>query len=264
MFMLTHTYFLQKVLGRTGLSNVEPDIYIYNIAPDLLAIHPRIKPDKTHKLQRSLQIPPRYSKSAYVLFHLLVDDLSHHGYICSDYQEEFNPNSQGYSYLKGRHLIKSILDVYKIIKKEISYAEAVYQSHLIIEMIYDLVILNHIHSFKTIDLLVEAVNFTVENKMNEFVETINWLYDLDENEIDEVMRSASFFITKEGMEGIMNMEGRINLYKDKFGLKSNERLFDDGLENLFQQAIDLIDDEELFFMETVKIIKNYSRLPFLT
>jgi len=131
-------------------------------------------------------------------------------------------------------------------------------------MIYDLVILNHINSFKTIDLLVEAVNFTVENKMNEFVETINWLYDLDENEIDEVMRSASFFITKEGMEGIMNMEGRINLYKDKFGLKSNERLFDDGLENLFQQAIDLIDDEELFFMETVKIIKNYSRLPFLT
>jgi hypothetical protein len=66
------------------------------------------------------------------------------------------------------------------------------------------------------------------------------------------------------MESIMNIEGRINLYKDKFGLKSNERLFDDGLENLFQQAIDLIDDEELFFMETVKIIKNYSRLPFLT
>lgn len=264
MFMLTHTYFLQKVLGRTGPSNVEPDIYVYNIAPDLLAIHPLITPDKTHKLQRSLQIPPRYSKSVYVLFHLLVDDLSHHGYICSDYQEEFNLNSQGYSYLKGRHLIKSILDVHKIIKKEISYAEAVYQSHLIIEMIYDLVILNHIDSFKTIDLLVEAVNFTVKNKMSEFVETIKWLYGLEENEIDEVMRSALFFITKEGMDSIMNIEGRINLYKDKFGLKSNERLFDDGLENLFQQAIDLIDDEELFFMETVKIIKNYSRLPFLT
>jgi hypothetical protein len=59
----------------------------------------------------------------------------------------------------------------------------------------------------------------------------------------------------------MNIEGRINLYKDKFGLKSNELFFYDGLRNLFQQAIDLIDDDELFFLETMQIIKNYSGLP---
>jgi len=260
MFMLTHTYFLQKVLGAADIKDIGLDVFVYNIAPDLLTIHPRIGPDKTHKIRRSLQIPKQYSKSVYVIFHLLVDDLSHYGYI-SDYQEEFNTDSKGYSYIKGKYLIKSILELYKAIKKEISYSEAVYQSHLIIEMIYDLVILNHINSFKTIDLLVEAINFTVNNKMNEFSDTINWLYDLDKNEINEVMKNALLYITKEGMESIMNIEGRINLYKDKFGLKSNELFFYDGLRNLFQQAIDLIDDDELFFLETMQIIKNYSGLP---
>lgn len=92
MFMLTHTYFLQKVLETAGKKNIDLDVYVYNIAPDLLTNDPRISPDKTHKVQRSLQIPERYSKSAYVIFHLLVDDLSHYGYICSDYGEEFDSN----------------------------------------------------------------------------------------------------------------------------------------------------------------------------
>jgi hypothetical protein len=110
---------------------------------------------------------------------------------------------------------------------------------------------------------VDAINFTVNNKMNEFVDTIKWLYDLEENEINEVMKSALFFITKESMERIMNIEGRINLYKDKFGLQNNERLFNDGLKDLFQRAIDSIDDDELFFQETAQVIKNCGGLPFL-
>jgi hypothetical protein len=259
--MLTHTYFLQKFLGTADVKDIDLDIYVYNIVPDLLTIHPQISSDKTHKIRRSLQIPAQYPRSAYVMFHLLVDDLSHYGYICSNCQEEFDSNSQGYSYLKGKHLINSILDLHKIIKKKISYKEATYQSHLIIEMIYDLVILNQINSFKTIDLLAEAINFTVKNKMDEFVATINWLYDMEKNEIDEIMKKASIYITKEGLERLMNIESRIHLYKDKFGLKSNDQLFYDGLENLFQQARDLIDDDELFFRETIQTIKNYGWLP---
>ena len=60
MFMLTHTYFLQKVLGAADIKDIDPDVYVYNIAPDLLTIHPRISPHKTHKIRRSLQIPPQY------------------------------------------------------------------------------------------------------------------------------------------------------------------------------------------------------------
>jgi hypothetical protein len=110
---------------------------------------------------------------------------------------------------------------------------------------------------------VEAIKYTAKNKMTEFIATINWLYGLEENEINEVMKSALVFITKESMEEIMNIEGRINLYQDKFGLKSNDRLFYDGLKDLFQRAMNLIDDDELFFMETAQVIKNYNTLPFL-
>ncbi|MCX5850206.1 MAG: hypothetical protein NTW65_12260 [Deltaproteobacteria bacterium] len=261
MFMLTHTYFLQRVLGTADVKNIDPDVYVYNIIPDLLPINPQISSNRTHKIKRSPQIPDKYPRSAYVMFHLLVDDLSHYGYICSDYQDEFDSNSKGYCYVKGKPLIDTILNLHKIIRKEISYEEAAYQSHLIVEMIYDLVILEQINSFKTIDILVEAINFTVKNKMKEFVSTINWLYDVEKDEINEVMKNASIYITKERMESIMNMESRIHLYKGKFGLKSNEQLFYNDLKNLFQKALDLIDDDELFFRETVQTIKNYSGLP---
>jgi hypothetical protein len=49
-------------------------------------------------------------------------------------------------------------------------------------MIYAIVILNQINFLKTIDLLAEAIDFTVKNKMNEFVATINWLYDVEKIE----------------------------------------------------------------------------------
>jgi hypothetical protein len=148
-----------------------------------------------------------------------------------------------------------------MIKKEISYDDAIYQSHLIIEMIYDLAILNQINSFKTIDLLAEAVDFTAKNKMDQFVTTINWLYGVEKNEINEVMRNASIYITKDRLEQIMNIESRIHLYKDKFGLKSNDQLFYDSIKNLFQNARDLIDDDESFLRETAQIIKNYGWPP---
>jgi len=264
MFMLTHTYFLQKVLLSAGLRDVEPDVYVYNIAPDLLAIHPKISPAQTHILRRSIQIPQQYPKSVYVLFHLLVDDLSHHGYISSGEQEEFKLNSKGYSYVKGVSLVDSIMDLHKIIGKEISVTEAVYQSHLIIEMIYDLVILRHIDSFNTVDVLVDAVQYTANNKMDEFAGTIRWLYGLKEKEINEVMEGALLFITRESMERLMNIEGRMSLYKDKFGLQSDNLLFYKSLKNVFQMAMDLINDDELFFMETVQEIKSYKKFNFFT
>lgn len=261
--MLTHTYFLQKVLEQEGFRNAEPDIFIYNIAPDLLAIHPNISPAKTHTLHRSLPAPCKYPKTAYVLYHLLVDDLSHHGYISSGEQEEFNPDSHGYCYLKGKLLVEQIMDIHKIYGAELSFGEAVYRSHLIIEMIYDLIIIKKINAYRSIDVLVDAVNFTAKNKMKEFVETLNWLYGLEKDEISEVMKTALFFITKESMEGIMNLEGRINLYKDKFGLQDHENIFYGNLRDLFQHAVGMINDDELFFQETTNVIKKYNTLPFL-
>jgi len=82
MLMLTHTYLLQKVLGSADMENKNLDVYVYNIVPDLLTIHPQISSSQTHSIKRTLQIPSGYPRSSYVMFHLLVDDLAHYGYIC--------------------------------------------------------------------------------------------------------------------------------------------------------------------------------------
>jgi hypothetical protein len=263
MLMLTHTYLLQKVLEEADIAGNDLDIYIYNIAPDLLTIHPDINSDVTHNIRRFSTIPDKYPQSAYVVFHLLVDDLAHFGSISLDYQEEFNPESQGFCYIKGKPLINTILDLHKTIKNEISYSEAAYRSHLIIEMIYDLVILSKINSRKTISLLAEAINFTVKNKLDEFTSTISWLYDIGEKDIRSVMKEACHYLTKERMDRIMNIEGRISLYSDKFGLKGKDKSFYEGIRNLFMQAkISLeLDEKELFLQQTTKTIKDHGWLP---
>lgn len=262
MFMLTHTYFLQKLVGAEG-KNLEPDSYVYNIAPDLLAIHPGISSAQTHTLLRSLPLNPSYPKSAYVIIHLLVDDISHYGYVCSSEHDEFDIHSKGYAYIKGISLIESIVALYRNIGREVSYADAVYQSHLIIEMIYDLIIMREINALNTIDVLVDSIRYTAGRKMDEFIDTMHWLYGIQKADIRDVVKSALDHITKESMQGLMNLEGRINLYRDKFSLQGNKPLFYEGLKDVFEQAMDVIDDEEIFFQETADIIRKHSTFPLI-
>jgi hypothetical protein len=264
MLFLTHTYILQNVLYATGIDNYDLDVFVYNIVPDLLTIHPDIDSRQTHNIKRFLKIPVLHPKAAYVMFHLLVDDLAHYGLISPGIPDEFNPESQGYSYIKGKPLISSILDFQQKINEEISYNEAAYRSHLIVEMIYDLAILDQLNNNQSIKLLAEAISNTAENKMDEFIATISWLYDLSEAQIRDVMNKASRYLTIERMQKIMNIEGRIRLYADKFGLRRSDPLCFAGIKNLFLQARDLLDDKEIFLRDTAEAIKKYGWLPPIT
>ena len=258
--MLTHTYLLQQIMHASNIKNSDPDIYIYNIAPDLLTIHPDINANQTHSIQRYIQAPPEHKRTAYLMFHLLVDDLAHYGNISLTCQEGFDPHSSGYTYLKGRHLIESIIELHNIIDKDISYNEAAYRSHLIIEMIYDLVILSHIHKNGSIQLLEDAIRFTLDRKGNEFCADITWLYGIDESHVREVLKNAVSYITKERLERIMNIEGRIRLFTDKFGLRNNNSMFADAIQTLFQDALNSIENED-FLQQTAATITNYGWFP---
>jgi hypothetical protein len=195
------------------------------------------------------------------MFHLLVDDLAHFGSICPDVPDEFNPDSQGYSYIKGKSLINPILELHANINRQITYNEAAYRSHLIIEMIYDLIILDQINRDQSMELLAEAIRITVENRMDEFVETIRWLYGFKEEEIRNVMKKASSYLTAERMNKITNIEGRIRLYADKFGQSANNPSYYYGIKKLFLQARDLLDGDNLFLRETADAIKAHGWLP---
>lgn len=264
MLFLTHTYLLQNALGAAGINKYDLDIFVYNIASDLLTIHPDINSRQTHGIKRIIQIPPPYPKAAYVMFHLLVDDLAHHGKICSEIPDEFNPDSQGYSYIKGKPLINPILDFHKKTASNISYNEAAYRSHLIVEMIYDLTILDHIDHSQTIKLLAESISYTAQYKIDEFVDTIGWLYNLGGIEISEVMNDAANYITAERMHRIMNIEGRIRLYADKFSLPFRDQLYFNGIKDLFLQARDLLGDNEIFLTQVAEAIKKYGWQPPIT
>jgi len=258
--MLTHTYLLQQIMGASSIKNIDPDIYIYNIAPDLLTLHPEINSNLTHSINRYIKAPQDHKRTAYIMFHLLVDDLAHYGNISLQYKEGFDPHSAGYTYLKGRHLIESIMEMHNIIDKCISYDEAAYRSHLIIEMIYDLVILSHIYEEKSIELLENAIHFTLDRRNNEFCEDIAWLYGIEKDYVRDVLKNAAFYITKERMERFMNIEGRIRLFTDKFGLRNDNLMFAEAIQLLFQDALNSIENEE-FLQQTAATIRNCGWFP---
>lgn len=260
MLMLTHTCLLQQIMGASDMIHSDPDIYIYNIAPDLLTIHPDINANQTHSIDRFIQAPPDHQRTAYIMFHLLVDDMAHFGKISLTSQEGFDPHSAGYSYVKGRHLLDSIFNLYKIVNQEISFNEAAYRSHLIIEMVYDLVILSRIHAARSIELLEDAIHFTLDRKGNEFCADISWLYGIEDNHIRDVLKNAASFITSERLKKIMNIEGRIRLFTDKFGLRNDNPMFAEAIQALFQDALDSIENED-FLQQTATAIRNYGWLP---
>jgi hypothetical protein len=260
MLMLTHTYILQNLLGKIGARNFNSDIFVYNIMPDLLTIHPDINSEQTHKIERFLQIPSHYPQAAYIMFHLLIDDLAHYGKISSGLPDAFNPNSRGYCYIKGKPLINSILDFQKNIGKDISCDEAAYRSHLIVEMTYDLVIIEHINKNQTMELLTDAICNTAKGNMDEFLHTINWLYGLDKEKIHEVMLKAHSYMTFEKISKTMSIEGRTRLYAYRFGLPDDQLNFA-GIKKIFLQARELLNDGEIFLTETSEAIKEYGWLP---
>jgi hypothetical protein len=260
MLMLTHTYILQNILDGAGIKNYDSDVFVYNIVPDLLTFHPEISSQQTHKIKRLLQIPPLHPKAAYIMFHLLVDDLAHYGFISPGIPDEFNPDSHGYTYVKGKPLINPILEFQKKVNREISYNEAVYRSHLVVEMIYDLAIIDHIKNNRTVELLADAIHTTAEKKMDEFVATINWLYGIGKTEIYDVMRKAHSYMTEERIRKTMNIEGRIRFYTYKFGLQ-NEPLCLAGIKIIFLQARELLDDNEIFLRDTAETVKKSGWIP---
>ncbi len=258
--MLTHTCLLQQIMLASDIKNIDPDIYIYNIAPDLLTIHPGINANQTHSINRFIEAPMQHRRTAYIMFHLLVDDLAHYGNISLQCQEGFDPHSSGYTYLKGRHLIESILELHNFIGKSISYNEAAYRSHLIIEMIYDLVILSYIRKNESIQLLEDAIHFTLDRRADEFIMDIAWLYGIEKNHVMDVLKNAVSYMTKERMERFMNIEGRIRLFTDKFGLKNDNLKFAESIQTLFRDALSSIENDD-FFQQTAVTIRNCGWFP---
>lgn len=265
MLMMTHTWLLNSYPGGEELIRNHPDLLIYNICPDLLPIHKDINADITHGISRRRRLPVRYRKNAFVQFHLMVDDISHYGAITSRPVTEFDPDSQGYTYLKGKPLVQPIFDIYKNMGTPIPYADAAYRSHMIIEMTFDLALhLGHLkESEKLLDLLGEGMSFAVGENIAEFSENISWLYGMPQQTIKEALREGAAAYTLDRIRRFMTLEGRIQLFAHKYGIPRDDGKAVAGLTEVMNRGMELVKDYGDFFEPTLASIRRVGFNPDL-
>ncbi|HOF04057.1 MAG TPA: hypothetical protein PK175_00425 [Syntrophales bacterium] len=253
MLMMTHTWLLDRFLRERHLREEDLDLFIYNICPDLLPLHKGITAAETHGISRAAPLPPPHRKNAFVYFHLMVDDLSHHGMITGEPIREFNPDANGYTYLKGKPLVEPLLDIYAAQGTPIPYAQAAYRSHMVIEMTFDLAMhgAEHAEGERLIALLCDAMRFTVEEKLAEFSENIGWLYGIMPAAVAETMREGAAFYNRERIGRFMTLEGRIQLFAGKFGISREDVRALAMLEDIMKRGLELVRDYNDFMKPTL-------------
>lgn len=261
MLMLTHTWILKKFLGPDFHNHL--DLYIYNICPDLLPIHKCITSEFTHGIPRLTHYPPEHKKAAYVLFHLLVDDLAHHGQISTEPIRCFNPDSQGYAYLRGQTLIKPIMDFHHQIGTDISYSKAAYRAHMIIELAFDLRLNQEREQEKLFELFSEAVYHTADKKMDELCMTIDWFFGAKTADIRQALEKGLSSHILDNMKHRLNIEGRTGFYIDRFGLNREDDLVWSGVRTLLLEGMQLVSDYEAFLHPTLNAIRSSGFSRFL-
>jgi len=265
MLMMTHTWLLKNYPGGEALIRNHPDLLVYNICPDLLPIHKDINAEATHGIPRCRVLPVRYRKNAFVHFHLMVDDISHHGSITSQPVMEFDPDSHGYTYLKGRPLVQPIFAIYKNMNAPISYADAAYRSHMIIEMTFDLALhQGHLEeSERLLTLLCEAMSFAAGEKLDEFCGNIAWLYGMPVQTIEEALREGAAVYTLNRIRRFMTLEGRIQLFANKYGIPGDDGQAIAGLTAVMNKGMELVKDYGDFLEPTLAAIRRVGFNPDL-
>ncbi|MBN1614058.1 MAG: hypothetical protein JW950_06290 [Deltaproteobacteria bacterium] len=256
MLLITHTWILREFLGNSVNDDAFLDLYAYNAAPDLLPIHQDITSELTHSIPRFCTLPPTCEKAAFVQFHLLVDDIAHHGRIERNPVCRFNPDSEGYTYVTGRPLMKPLNDLYRIIGEPISYSDLAYRTHMIIEMAFDMALYKGLGKEDLLKLFVEALNYTLDHKLAEFSRILGWLYGLSDRTVRESFDWGKDACTLERMHRFMNEEGRVGLFIDKFGLDRNNPHIWSSLTGVMEQGLYLVRDYEAFLDPTLKAIKE--------
>ncbi len=257
MLLLTHTWILREFLGVTQFSDDLLDLFTYNASPDLLPIHADITADMTHGIPRHGVIPPSYRKAAFARFHLLVDDMAHHGTIRHDPTRSFNPDSEGYAYKLGRALREPLADFQNSLGLDVSAHLIAYQTHMIVEMAFDLALYRDFGNTDLIDLFSEALRYTASRGLAEFGSTVSWLFGMQESTVREAIVWGKDACTRERMNEFMDDPPRIGLFIDKFGLHGDETKIRTGVGDLLAQGYNLVGDCEAFLQPTLKAIREF-------
>lgn len=254
MLMLTHTWVLREFLGEDYINRHRlSDLYIYNILPDVLPLHETITAEMTHRPvvvpDAITDPPPEFAKSRFIYFHLLTDDFAHFGE-GEGRPGSFDPESRGYAYVVGRQVSETLGRIYRDAGCGLSPSETAYRTHVLVEMAFDLAL--HERDRKLMELLTQAMEFTLAERLGELSRTAGWFYGISEHIIEETMNRASFLGNAERLLSTMNVSGRVGLFLKKFpdGLDGAPKGKLTGeLEALFRRLMDLTENKEAFLKD---------------
>jgi hypothetical protein len=251
MLLNTHTWLLRQYAG-SRLCPDKRDILIYNVMPDILPIHRDITPEMTHRIERLGAVPPRHGNARFIQFHLLVDDLSHHGHITRRGYDRFENASGGYAYRKGATLAQNLIELRGRHDGMIPMEEALYRSHLLIEIALDLVVYRRYPEI--VDLFSDAVEWTLENRLESLVGTLAWSYSLPETLTRDAVVQGMAAYRNEILRRSVSLEGRTELFLHKFyGGVAGEKVRS-GIRDLLQRGIESVSDGEEFLSATLQEI----------
>ncbi len=253
MLLNTHTWVLREYAG-ARLRRENLDILIYNVMPDILPIHRDVTPEMTHRMERFKDVPSGYGKARFIQFHLLVDDLSHHGQITSRGHERFENAVEGYAYRKGGYLSQAMIDLHRGQTGNISAEEAMYRSHLIIEMAVDLVVYRHFPEI--VELFSEAVELTLAGRLEGLIETLSWAYSMPAWLAREAVLQGMAAYRNEILRRSVSLEGRTDLFIWKFYAGSADERLRTGIRDLLRMGIESVADYEDFLSATLQEISK--------
>lgn len=253
MLLNTHTWLLKEYAG-ARLCRDNLDILLYNVMPDILPIHRDITPEMTHRLERFRAVPSRHGKARFCQFHLLVDDLSHHGHLTLRGYDRFESASQGYAYRRGSLVAQTIMEMQRRSDGGIPPGEAMYRSHLIIEMAVDLVVFER-HP-EIVELFSEAVELTLADRerLEGLIETLTWTYSMPEGLARDAVAQGMAEYRNEILRKSVSIEGRTQLFLNKFYRGVAGDAMRDGILNLLRMGIESVADNEEFLSTTLQEI----------
>lgn len=249
MLLNTHTWILREYASER-LNRDNLDILIYNVMPDILPIHRDITPEMTHRIERLIDVPPAHRKARFIQFHLLVDDLSHHGHITHKGRGRSENASGGYAFRKGLLLTRPMIGLHGRLCGDISAEEALYRSHLIIEMAVDLLVYKRYPEI--VSLFSEAVESTLAGRLESLIGTLSWAYSMPEGLAREAVLQGMAAYRNEILRRSVSLEGRTDLFIHKFyGRADADGALKAGVRDLLLMGIESVADYEDFLSATL-------------
>lgn len=257
MLMLTHTWIMQKYLEELEHPLPRGELFAYNVMPDLLPAHRDITAEMTHRIDRFGNQSPAAPREACIRLHLLVDDLAHYGAVSRRGSDRFLPDSRGYTYLKGKPLVRPIIDFYRRSGKEIYLPQAIYRAHMVIEMAFDMVLCRDRGRGEMLfNLLHSSLCSVFAGNREDMVLFLSQTFALKGEMVSEAIDQMSRGCTYARMSALLDGKGRTSLYLDKFGLDSTNDESRDGMNDLLSRGVSLVEDYPDFLLTTIKAIRQ--------